>query len=176
MTECLVLHASTDPIQAAVPDAHDMEWVRDAGDVIKMWRHARPVRVGEISGDDLNVGEPVRIGAGTPSTQVSSRVPLDHVNHPTRVQIDHARHIGGRVFTVGFQHGGLIDAELTNHTDAVRVIDEWSAVLDHRVHDRPPTHPELASDTRHRSSVLTDLAARLNPGTARQYDLRVDMF
>jgi hypothetical protein len=41
--------------------------------------------------------------------------------------------------------GSLIDTELHDGADPVGVIDEWGAVLDHRVHDRPPTHPELVT-------------------------------
>src|SRR5207245_10784981 len=71
---------------------------------------------------------------------------------------------------------GLVDTELGHGTDPVGIINQRRAVLDHRVHHRPPTHPELTGDTSDRSGVLTDLAARLNPCTTRQHGLNVDLF
>jgi hypothetical protein len=52
---------------------------------------------------------------------------------------------------------------VADRTDPVGIINQWGAVLHDRVHDRPPTHPELGGDLRHRPRVLTHLATRLHP-------------
>jgi hypothetical protein len=79
------------------------------------------------------------------------------------------------VRAVGAQERRLVNAELAHTTDAVRVVDEWRAVLDHRVHHRRPTHAELGCHLRDRSSMLTDLAARFHPGAAGDDALRVEV-
>ena len=48
-------------------------------------------------------------------------------------------------------------------------------MFDHRVHHRPPTHPELACHRCHRAGLLTDLTARLGTGTAGQHRGRVQL-
>ena len=76
---------------------------------------------------------------------------------------------------VGGQKRGLVDTELGDRADAVGVVDQRRAVLDHRVHHRPPAHPELGRHRRHRSGVGTHLAARLGPRPPCQHGLGVDV-
>ena len=54
---------------------------------------------------------------------------------------------------VGGQERGLVDAELAHPADPAGVVDQRGAVLDDRVHDRPPTHPELLGELGHRPGV-----------------------
>ncbi|MBA3984726.1 MAG: hypothetical protein H0X61_14515, partial [Acidimicrobiia bacterium] len=79
------------------------------------------------------------------------------------------------MLAVGGQQRGLVDTELTDRPDAVRVVDQRCAVLDDGVHDRPPTRSELIGELADGAGVLTDLPTRLDPGTAGQHHLRVDM-
>ena len=175
MPERLVLHPASHLVEATVRDAHHMKRVRDTGRVIEMRRQSRPEALGEIGGDDLDAGEPCRIRVGGPSPQVSRRVALDHVDHDAFLEIDQASRVDRRMCPVRAQERGLVDPELRDRAHPFGIVDEWRAVLDHRVHDRPPTHPELVGDLRHRPGVLTDLAARLHPRPAGDHRLRVDM-
>src|SRR5678816_2362939 len=79
------------------------------------------------------------------------------------------------MLAVGAQERGLVDTEVTDLTDAVGVIDQRGAVLNHRVHHGPPAHPHLLGHARYRPGVLTDLTARLGPGPTGEHHLRVDV-
>ena len=119
--------------------------------------------------------EPRRVGVGCPSPQVSGGVALDHVDDDLGLEVDQAGGVDGRMGAVGGQERGLVDPELGHLADAVGVVDQRRAVLDHGVHHRPPAHPELGRHRRHRAGVGTDLAARLGPRPPCQHGLGVDV-
>ena len=147
-----------------------MKRVGDAGCVVEMGRQPNPGALG-----DLDAGEPAGIGCRAPSPQVNCCVSFDHVDHDAGLEIDEAGRVHRRVLAVGFEERRLVDTELSDDADTFGIINQRSAVFDHRVHHCRPTHPELAGETSYRSGVLTDLAARLRTGAARQHHLRVDM-
>ena len=138
-------------------------------------RQSRPEVLGEIGRHDLDPGQPARIGVRGPSAQVSGTVALDHVDHHMALEVDEPGRVHGRVLGRGGQARRLVDAELADWADSIRVVDQRCAVLGDRVHDRPPAHAELVGDARDRPCKLTDLAARLPPGATRDDALRIDV-
>lgn len=104
------------------------------------------------------------------------RCALDHVDHDLRLEVNEAGRVDGGVVPVGPQERGLINAEVGVGPDPVGVIDQRGAVLEDRVHHRPPAHTQLLGHSRQRSRVLTDLTARLRACSAGKHDLRVDVF
>ena len=134
------------PGPAPVADPHDVERIRDPAGVIEVRRQPGPERLGQIGGHHGDPGQPRRVGVGGPSAQVSGPVAFDHVDHDVAARGRPARSRRSWRGPGGRQERGLVDAELAHHADAVGVVDERGAVLDDRVHDRPPTHPELLGD------------------------------
>ncbi len=173
VAERLVLDAASDLVETAVRDAHDVERIRDPACVIQVRGQSRPERLGEIGHHDFDAPKPCWVGAASPSAQVSGSFAFDHVDHDRSFEINEPSRIDRRVLPVRLQERRLINTELGDSSDSVGVIHQWGAVFDHCVHDRPPTHPELTSDTRDRSGVLTDLAACLAARPAREHHLRV---
>jgi len=110
-----------------------------------------------------------------PPPQVSGTVAVDHVDHDVPLEIDQPGRIQRRMIPGGGEERGLVDAQLMQRTDAVRIVDQRCAVLHDGVQDRPPAHPELVGELAHRAGVLTHLAARLNTRAASQHRLRVDV-
>lgn len=102
-------------------------------------------------------------------------VALDHVDHDLLLQVYEAGRVDRRVVAVGAQKRGLVDPEMRDGSDAAGIINQGRAVLDHRVHHRPPAHAHLLRDARHWPGVLADLAARLRARPAGEHDLRVDV-
>ena len=150
-----------------------MERIGDPDGVIEVRRQPSPERLGQIGGHDFDPGEPGRVGICGPSAQVNSGVALDHVDQPATFQIDKTGRVDRVMVPVGAQERCLIHTELADPPDPIRVIDERGAVLDHGVHDRLPTHPELVRYLRHRPSQLANSAARLGTGAAGQHDLGI---
>jgi len=166
----LVLHAAADLVDATVPDPHDMERIGDAGGVIEVRGQPGPERLGQVRGHHADPGQPPGIRVGGPSPQVRRLVAFNHVDHDPRLEINQASRVDRRVAPVRPQERGLIDTEMRDRSDPAGVIDQRSAVLDHRVHHWPPAHSELVGDARHGPGVLTDLAARLCARPTGQHD------
>jgi hypothetical protein len=122
MSERLVLHAAAHLVETAVRDPHHMERIRDAGRVIEMRRPSRSEALGELGGDDLDPGQPSRVGLRGPSPQISRCVAFDHVDHDPFAQVDETGRVDRRVLRIRPQERGLIDAELAHGTHAVGII------------------------------------------------------
>ncbi len=140
-----------------------------------MRRQSSPVRLGQIGGHHPDLGEPYRIGVGAPTPQISGTVAGCHVDHRPPLDVDQSGHVAGRLAGSGRLERRLVDTELGHGADPVGVIGERGAVLDHRVHDRPPTHPKLAGHRGDRPGLLTDLPARLGARPAGQHRCRVEL-
>lgn len=54
----------------------------------------------------------------------------------------------------------LIEPDDGGRADAVRIVDQRPAVIDHGVHHRVPVTAQIARDLRHGSTVATDLERR----------------
>ena len=143
--ERLVLHPTPDLVQAAVGDPHDMERVRDPAGVIEVRRQPGPERLGQIGGHHLDARQPVRIGVRGPSAQVSGPLPstMSIITWRSRSTRPVAYIVECCRFALGSR---LVDTELADRDRPGRGHRPAGAVLDHRVHHRPPTHPELLGD------------------------------
>jgi hypothetical protein len=60
VAERLVLHSSTDSVDAAVGGAHHMKGIRDAHGVLEVWAHAGPRVLGQVGGGHLDGRKPRR--------------------------------------------------------------------------------------------------------------------
>ena len=69
----------------------------------------------------------------------------------------------GEVRPVGLQPRRLVHPQLGHQVHPAPIFHQRDAVIDHRPHHRPPAHPQLLRQLRHRPSVLTHLPARLRP-------------
>ncbi len=76
MAEGLVLHPATDPVDAAVADAHDVQQVSNTAGVGEVRGQPGTERLGQISGHHLDGRQPPRVGVGGPSSQVAALLPL----------------------------------------------------------------------------------------------------
>jgi len=130
MAERLVLHPPAHCVEASVGDAHDVERVGDSGGVIEVRRQPRSERLGQIGRNNFDALQPVRVGVGGAFAQVNSCVALDHVDHPTRFEVDEAGCVDRVMVPVRSQERRLIHPQLADVADPVRVVDERSAVLD----------------------------------------------
>jgi hypothetical protein len=175
VAERLVLHAPAHLVQAPVGDAHDVERVGDAPGVIEARRQPGPEALGQVGGHHPDGSHPRRVGTVDPSPQVSGAVALDHVDDHVSLQVDQAGGVDGGVGGGGGQERRLVDAELAHPSYPGGVVDERRAVLDHRVHHRPPAHAELLGHLRDRAGELADLAACLGAGATGHDGLAVDL-
>ena len=173
MAEHLVLHASAHRVAASVRDPHDVECISNADGMIEVRRQPGSERLRQIRGGHLDALEPGGIGVRCPFPQVNSGVAFDHVDHPACFEVDEPGRVDRVMVPVRQQERRFVHTQLADLADSVRVVNKWGAVLDHGVHDRLPTHPELAGDLRHRTRQLTDTAACFGTGPAGQHDLGV---
>ena len=109
--------------------------------------------------------EPERVLGVEPSPQVSGTVALHHVDHLGLVEVDEAGGVDGVVVPRRREERGLVDAEGSDPTDALWILDERGAVADDGVHHRPPAHPELVGHDGDRQRELAHLAGRFGSGT-----------
>lgn len=129
----------------------------------------------QIGGNHLDVSQPCGVGVGQPAAQVLGAVALRDVDEHVTTQVDQPGGVDDRVLAGRLQKRRLIDTEVADPADALRVVDERGPVLDDGVHHRPPAHPELLGHLRHRPGELADLAARLSAGASGEHDLGVEM-
>ena len=141
--------------------------------MIEMRRQASSERLRQIRCHDFDPRQPDGIRIRGPVPQVNSCVAFDHVDHPACFQVDETGRVDRVVIPIRPQERRLTHAQLAHRPHSVRVVDEWGAVLDNGVHDRLPTHPELVSDLRHRTSEFTHASTRRRTGSARGHDLSI---
>ena len=176
MAQRLVLHPAADRVEAAVGDPHDMERVGDPAGVIEVRGQPGPERLGQIGGHHRDPRQPRRIGAAVHRRRSAAAVAFA----PCRSRRGAAGRPGrwrrsSEWWRLALRNDVSSIPELTDPADPVGVVDQRGAVLDHRVHHRPPAHAELLGHLGHRSGELADLAARLRPGPAGQHHLGVEV-
>lgn len=87
--------------------------------MVEVWRHAGPIRVGQISRHHLDPGQPPGVGVGAPTPQISGTAAGCHVDQPRCLEIDQAGHIGRGPTGSGGLEAGLVDAQLIDFADPV---------------------------------------------------------
>ncbi len=134
-------------------DTDHTERICDTSGVIKMRRQRSPERLSKIRCDHFDPSEPGRISVRGPCAWVSSCVALEHVDQPT-LKVGEPGRVDRVMVPVGAQRRCLIDTQLADSADPIRIIDQRGAMTGHGVHDRLPTHPELTGNLRHRTREL----------------------
>lgn len=122
---------------------------------------------GEVGGHDLDPRQPLGVGGGEPSPQVSCAVPLDHVDHDAALQVDQAGRVDRRVMPVG---GRVMTAWRSTTGDvSVHVLASHNASrhrhrrLCHTSRAGRPKHGRSRTSTRIQSCAVARVPHRSQP-------------
>ena len=164
MAALVLLDPATDIVDGHVGQADGVEGIDDEGGVGQLGGHPVGIAPVGIDGHGVHPGQPGFGAVGQPTLDHRGAATSDDVEQPPGHDVDEARHERGVAGGVGPQPRGLVQAQPAHGADAAGVIDQWPAVVAHRLHHCGPADAQGATDLGHGVVVLAHPPAGLDPG------------